>query len=187
MTGQDWNEVFDANQTDKAAHRYGHVYQYLLESWRDRNLRLLEIGVWEGGSLRAWHELLPNAHLVGMDILQATAQYRKPWADIVVGDASKVADLGKLKPYAPFDVIIDDGSHQPNDVNAAYAYLWPLLNVGGVYVIEDLDVAHYPEYQRGVPIILDITDRLRAETHSIGVQDRITVMAGELAAFIKLR
>ena len=42
------------------------------------------------------------------------------------------------KECGPFQVIIDDGSHQLGDVLCAYHALWPFLVDGGLYVIEDI-------------------------------------------------
>jgi hypothetical protein len=96
-----------------------------------------------------------------------------------------VAALGK---YAPFDFIIDDGSHQPNAVRTAYDVLWPLLRMGGTYVIEDLQVAHAADYHPETgPIFDGIIARLAAENIESGLKDRLTIMAGELVAFAKVR
>ena len=57
------------------------------------------------------------------------------------GSSGNPSDLQKCaEKFGPFDIIIDDASHQVAHVMAAYRYWFPskYLNYGGVYVMEDL-------------------------------------------------
>lgn len=45
-----------------------------------------------------------------------------------------------------FDIIIDDGSHLNADIIAAFKNLWPVLNPGGLYCIEDVHSSYDPYY-----------------------------------------
>ncbi len=93
-----------------------------------------------------------------------------------------------MRRHAPLDFIIDDGDHQPCAVRSAYEVLWPLLCIGGIYVVEDLQIAHSPNYHPETgPIFNEIITRFSAENVESGLTDRITIVAGELAAFLKLR
>ena len=47
---------------------YFSEYDFCFRDFRDRNIRLLEIGVSKGGSLAAWEEYFPHAEIVGVDI-----------------------------------------------------------------------------------------------------------------------
>jgi cephalosporin hydroxylase len=51
-----------------------------------------------------------------------------------------VCDFKDWKPSGGFDVVIDDGSHADEDILVAFEHLWPLVQPGGFYVIEDLAV-----------------------------------------------
>ncbi len=42
------------------------------------------------------------------------------------------------------DIILDDGSHVSDHQKISFETLWPLLKVGGLYVIEDLHTAYFP-------------------------------------------
>jgi hypothetical protein len=46
----------------------------------------------------------------------------------------------------PFDIIIDDGSHVPKHVVASFTMLFPKLADGGIYVIEDVQTAFWPNF-----------------------------------------
>jgi hypothetical protein len=43
----------------------------------------------------------------------------------------------------PFDLVVDDGSHVRSHIIASFEALFPAVNPGGLYTIEDLD-AVYP-------------------------------------------
>jgi 8-demethyl-8-alpha-L-rhamnosyltetracenomycin-C 2'-O-methyltransferase len=62
--------------TDKwGPHFYTPIYHELFSAWRDRPIRLLEIGVGGygfrkvgGSSLSMWAEYFPRGHITGLDI-----------------------------------------------------------------------------------------------------------------------
>jgi hypothetical protein len=43
-----------------------------------------------------------------------------------------------FEPIGTYDVVVDDGSHDPIDVQVAHAIVWPHVASGGLYVVEDL-------------------------------------------------
>lgn len=126
--------------TDKLGHGYLPHYEGHLGHLRHKPISLIEIGIQRGGSLRMWAEFFWQARVVGVDIDPACREAAGGHIEVVIGD---------IKGYVPdreFDVVIDDGSHQPEDVIAAFELLWPRLRPGGWYVIEDLMwmwVAHF--------------------------------------------
>ena len=67
-------ELFRKHGSDKeadsgtAGHCYAAVYERLLAGKRLSVTQVLEIGVFGGGSLRAWRDWFPNAEVHGIDI-----------------------------------------------------------------------------------------------------------------------
>jgi hypothetical protein len=45
----------------------------------------------------------------------------------------------------PIDLVIDDGSHMPEETKSSFETLYPLLRPGGLYVIEDWNWELMPE------------------------------------------
>ena len=140
--------------TDKeGVHFYSAAYASHLEHLRDRQIRLLEIGVGGykdplsgGESLRMWKEYFPNAQIVGLDIYDKSGLAEERIA-IVQGDQSDpgvLEDIGVR--FGPFDVIIDDGSHISSHVIASFRGLFRYLKVGGIYAIEDLQTSYWEKY-----------------------------------------
>ncbi len=99
--------------------------------------RLLEIGVYHGQSLATWQELVPQALIVGVD--NDPTSYTNVGTLVYADATDSVAMENMGREYGPFDVIIDDGSHEHQDVRAALLNLRPHLRKGGLYVVEDLD------------------------------------------------
>lgn len=46
-----------------------------------------------------------------------------------------------------FDVIIDDGGHHNCQIWTSFQKLWPTVKPGGLYFIEDMQVAKYDHYK----------------------------------------
>jgi len=175
-------EIFHKFGSDKESfHHYASIYEWLLFDLKHKPIRLLEIGVQSGGSLRAWEEYLVNAEIVGVDIDPACASLRLDRARVVIGDASKPETFSGL---GDFDVIIDDGGHQPADQLATLATMWERTR--SLYVIEDISwkLAN-PQFQ-----LVDTTfHRLRRESamwRSSIIAPCWTIFAKELIAFKKL-
>ena len=49
-------------------------------------------------------------------------------------------EIGRL------DIIIDDGSHLNEHVIRTFEILFPLLEMGGIYVIEDVQTSYWPDH-----------------------------------------
>lgn len=121
------------NQSDKC---YSHSYQLIYDEFfqkfnRDLPLDILEVGVEKGGSLLAWKEYFPNAHVIGVDIA-ATREYIDSGVQFVL------SDIKKYQPTNSFDIIIEDGSHSNEDALWAVEHLTKHLKIGGTLFIEDV-------------------------------------------------
>lgn len=114
-------------------HNYIDYYAAALEPYRNTKNTILEIGVAQGHSLRMWREYFPDAKIVGVDIDDHRADC--PGCEIKIGDATKPATFDG---YDNFDVVIDDGSHFLENQITTFLMLWPKVNPGGVYIIEDI-------------------------------------------------
>lgn len=119
---------------------YTWTYGWLLEGFRDRPLKLLEIGVRRGASLAMWAAYLPRAEIVGIDVDPESWDFvvkRGIRAFVVVGNQADPAVLEAALAIlgGSVDVVIDDGSHRGDDQRASLAHLWP--HVRGWYAVEE--------------------------------------------------
>jgi hypothetical protein len=135
-------QIFDKHGCDKGKrHGYEKVYEPALSQIRDTPITLLEIGVFKGASLAAWAEYLPYATLIGLDTFQRVQPGKipeHPRVTLVQADSTEgVPDV--LKGFR-FDIIIDDGCHEPSAQLKTWGHFSPLLKGGGRYFIEDVPV-----------------------------------------------
>jgi hypothetical protein len=145
----------------RGRHYYTRVYSRLLGPLRDSAINFVEIGLLrpdrdnrrergaaEGTtqarahsapSLQAWRQYFSKAHIVGFDIDDFSG-VNLPGTKILQGDMSNLSDLKRLIDACPggtIDVVIDDGSHASHHQQIAFSVLFPRLNPGGIYFIED--------------------------------------------------
>ena len=139
--------------TDKwGAHRYAQHYQRHLKHLRNKPVRILEIGIGGysragkgGASLRMWKHFFPKAQIVGLDI-QDKSFVEEERIRAYRGDQTDPELLARINAESgPFDVIIDDGSHQSAHIIASFGILFPLLKGDGLYVVEDTQTSYWPE------------------------------------------
>lgn len=110
---------------------------------------MLEIGLAAGASLRTWRRYFTRAVLVGIDIDPSCLRFADKQVEIRIGSQSDPEFLAKVVSEFPPTIVIDDGSHRTDDILFTFERLFPTLEPGGCYVIEDLWV-HGP----GAPVYL---------------------------------
>lgn len=147
------------------AHHYTLFYETLLAPRRESVHRMLEIGLLRNGpevgasadretgdlpSVRMWLDYFPNAIVHGFDISDFSF-FRDPRFVFTRGDAGNGGDLDRILANGErFDFIIDDGSHASFHQQLSFMKLFPALEPGGIYIIEDLN--WQPEaYEESLP------------------------------------
>jgi Methyltransferase domain len=133
---------FDAHTEGPGIWKWRHyfpIYERHLQRFRGRDVHLVEIGVFSGGSLPMWRDYLgPRSRITGVDIEPACKAYEGDGIRVVIGDQADPAFWRQfLTDAPPVDVVIDDGSHRPADQIATLKAVLPSLRAGGVYICED--------------------------------------------------
>lgn len=132
-------------QTDKSfKHPYGHnyvpFYDMILRDMKNiKNMNMLEIGVFNGESLKMWKEYFDNSKIYGWDILDLRHMNDDKIEIFIVdqGKQDQIENFFILNPVS-FDFVIDDGSHLLDDQIVSLFNVFPHLNSGGIYIIEDM-------------------------------------------------
>jgi len=146
------NKEIRMKNLDKLSHTYGtdknitgHWYTKLYEEYftplRESAKNVLEIGVYNGESIRLWKDYFRNAEIYGIDIDPEDAQYIGLRQHIFIGDQSDVEFLNTVVDSidGPLDIIVDDGSHRMAHYIVTFNTLFLTLRSQGWYVIEDVN------------------------------------------------
>lgn len=147
FNGLTLQELGIKHHTDKAVHHHFTVlYDYWLSSMRDKPIRMLEIGILLGGSLRMWHEYFQQAEKIyAADLVMPEEREVPP---IVLGPNVELLRLDQTNRKQlrsmpkDLDLIIDDGGHTMRQQQVSFAELFFHLKPGGTYIIEDLHTSH---------------------------------------------
>lgn len=133
---------------------YLSTYDRLLKEYQSQAVNLLEIGIQNGGSLEIWSKYFDQAiNIVGCDINEKCKllQFTDSRISVVVGDAnSEKTQRAISKISTGFDMIIDDGSHKSSDIVKSFARYFPKLNLGGIFIAEDLHCSYWEAYEGGL-------------------------------------
>jgi len=126
-------------------------YEKFFTPLRHTPVKLVEIGVGGGESVRTWLDYFDAAWVIGIDNVSGTNEWNTPkqfGAGMEQFDRYGFMAADQTDPvfWACFtadvkqtiDIAIDDGSHEPRAVQISFAGLWPLIKPGGLYCIEDL-------------------------------------------------
>lgn len=155
-------------------HKWAHylpVYESALAEFRTRPIKMLEIGVFRGGSLRMWRKYLhPDSVIVGIDIDPNTKQYDNPaqGMHVRIGGQQDIPFLQSVvKEFGTFDVILDDGSHMTSHMVDTFRYLFPnALADGGVYIVEDIHSNYWRSFRDTPTTFFDFTKQLIDAMHA---------------------
>jgi hypothetical protein len=123
-----------------------------------RGGNLLELGLYDGGSVPFWFEILEPDHHSGVDInASKTPKYldrylaredRRSQISMHWGvdqtDAKRLSEIcANDFGDEPLDIVIDDASHLYEQSRRSFELLFPRVRPGGFYVIEDWAWSHW--------------------------------------------
>jgi len=166
-------------------HDYLKLYEDLFLTFRFKRIRLFEIGFFQGHSAKMFAEYFPEGLIHVLDCNSSRLGYLKNFPDefkkrIIPhqGDQGNREDIRKvlkqIKTYKSlnkrwpkeFQIVVDDGSHQPEHQIVSFEELWPSVIAGGVYIIEDLH-AGYKSRQH------DTIDYFMEKVHNTNIMEKV--------------
>lgn len=162
------NELFAIFESDTDVHKWYHyfdIYTRYFERFRDRPIRMLEIGVYRGGSLRMWKQYFhPDSVIVGIDIDPSCAAHEIADQNIYVriGSQADPAFLAKVNgEFGPFDIILDDGSHKTHHQIVSFGALFrAALSEGGCYMVEDCHTNYWLKHIDSPETFIDVAKQV---------------------------
>lgn len=152
------------------------TWRRVLGGMRERSVKILEIGSWEGRSAVFFLNFFPSSTIACIDTFQGAEEHKNfaPFAtqlpkierrfeqnlaqfkdrvEKIKSDSAPA--LQRLRTEGrQFDLAYIDGSHRRDDVMADSLNVWPLVAPGGVVIWDDYTWApHFPPEERPQPAI----------------------------------
>ncbi|MEO5816203.1 MAG: class I SAM-dependent methyltransferase [Gemmatimonadaceae bacterium] len=138
---------FDARTTGRGIWKWEHyfdIYHRHFAKFVGRDVSLVEIGIYSGGSLEMWKDYLgPTATIHGVDVEEACRVYDDGQTRVHIGDQADRVFWQRFRKDVPqLDIVVDDGGHTPEQQIVTLEELLPHLKPGGVFLCEDADGVH---------------------------------------------
>jgi hypothetical protein len=122
-------------------HGFIPFYEGFFKDFEPKNIA--EIGIYQGDSIRWLLDRFPKADVFGADIIEKKEFWPKCKRFYSVqldqADSHAVMNFFKLRQ---FDLMIEDGSHDPFHQGIALLEGMRELKSGGIYILEDIHTSH---------------------------------------------
>jgi hypothetical protein len=187
----------------KMSHNYTMYYYTIFKDIKLKPLRVFELGIGTnntalvsnmekdgipGASLYGWAEFFVNSNIYGADIdrdiLFETDRIKTYYCDQT--DPKEIAlmwDRPGLEGM--FDIIIDDGLHEPHANKCFFENSIHKLNVGGYYIIEDIQETYLYKHKHQVDEWISVYDNCSFEL--VYLKSRYNLTNNRLIVIKKLK
>jgi SAM-dependent methyltransferase len=158
-------QYFDSHTSGKGLWKWRHyfeIYHRHFAKFVGREVHIVEIGIFSGGSLDMWKTYFgPSCHVYGVDIEPACKSYESDRVKIFIGDQADRNFWKTFREQVPaLDILVDDGGHAPDQQIISLEEMLPHLRPGGVYLCEDVSRVHH----RFTAFVAGLADNLNAWT-----------------------
>jgi len=132
------------NKVKIKAHGYAKIYENAFVDLKNASINILELGSFYGNAAAAFYFYFDKAYIYSGDIYPDLFKYKSNRIKNFYVDSSSRNSLSNnlLSKKNNFDIIIEDASHMLKDQILSLFMLFPLLNSGGLFIVEELD---FPE------------------------------------------
>ena len=132
------------NKVKIKAHGYAKIYENVFADLKNASINILELGSFYGNAAAAFYFYFDKAYIYSGDVYPDLFKYKSNRIKNFYVDSSSRNSLinNLLSNKNNFDIIIEDASHMLKDQILSLFMLFPLLNSGGLFIVEELD---FPE------------------------------------------
>ncbi len=128
------------------------IYDRYFGEFSGQPIKMLELGVHVGDSLKVWASYFPEGTIIGLDLRESPdfSDYSN-----IVFERGDQTDSDRLKEIClthaadGLDIVLDDASHIGEHSAASYRALFPYLKPGGLYIIEDWGTGYLDDWPDG--------------------------------------
>lgn len=147
-------QTYFENNNGRLIHKWLHyfdVYDAHFSRFRGKDIKILEIGVSQGGSLQMWRSYFgPQAKIYGVDINPDCKNLEEENIKIFIGSQSDRGFLRKIREeIGPVDILIDDGGHTMTQQIVSFEEMYSLVKTDGVYLCEDCHTSYWIRFGGG--------------------------------------
>jgi len=143
------------NHAGRTIHKWLHyfeIYDTHFRRFKNKEVHILEFGIFKGGSLQMWKEYFGDrVKIYGVDIKPDCKRFEEENIEIFIGDQNDRKFLRELSSKVPrLDIVIDDGGHTSKQQITTFEEVYPHISPTGVYLVEDTHTNYWPKYNEGV-------------------------------------
>ncbi len=153
--GSDKANIFKLK--NKKGHGFSKFYEKKFEKFKNKRINILEIGSYAGGSAAAFVKYFSKINIFCFDINISNFKYKSKNIHVFGIDINNKKKINKLLEnlfikhnFEGFDLIIDDGSHNLNDILNGLNFFFRYVKSNGIYIIEDFKHPNYYTYNNNI-------------------------------------
>jgi hypothetical protein len=132
-------------------HNYSPFYDFVFSADRNKNLKIFEVGIYGGSSVRAWKEYFKNSQIycgdVNPDYFINEERIQSFFCDQDNPGSIREMWENEILKDLYFDLIIDDGKHEYLSNLNFLENSYHKLVKGGIFIIEDLTIPTFNSFQ----------------------------------------
>ncbi len=147
-------DYFEQNE-ERLINKFDHyfdVYERYFSKFRNKKITIVEIGVYQGGSLQMWRKYFgKEATIWGIDIDPRCKTLEDENTHILIGSQEDPQFLRSIiDQIGMIDILIDDGGHTQDQQIISFEELYKYVNPdGGIYLCEDVHTSYMNVYGGG--------------------------------------
>ena len=152
------------------AHGYSKFYEKIFYNIKDEQINIMEIGSFYGNASAALFFYFKNAKIFGADINPDMFKYKSDRIKSFKVDSSSHDSIKNeiIDLNISFKVIIEDASHRLKDQIISLFMLFPIVQSGGYFIVEELD---FPETREDMRINQEFPDLKTILSNIVNTKD----------------
>jgi len=130
---------------------YFDIYDRHFSKFRGKEITIVEIGVFQGGSLQMWKNYFgPKARIIGIDINSDCKKFEDDQIEIYIGSQEDKNFWRDFKTKVPqVDILLDDGGHTMRQQIITFEEMFEHISNEGIYLCEDCHTSYWSAYGGG--------------------------------------
>lgn len=127
---------------------YFEIYDQLFNSYINKKIIFVEIGIFKGGSLEMWKRFFgKKARIIGIDINPEVKRFEKDGFEIFIGNQSDPNFWNYFfKKVGKVDIILDDGGHSNKEQIITAINCFKYIKNNGKLVFEDVHTSYQKNF-----------------------------------------